>query len=221
MPMIKAIPVSQEQELDELKKQKIAAEMRAKHLGLTQSSNFKLQNNLLHKNLNNKMFSTAIALPALTGPNNGLMEKKLKTVPTPRPESMPEDNYDISDKEESDDEDEFEGEPSKPRKYIPLWAQKEKLLPALEKQFSHVDDNYIDPDELFGEVESCDLKAIFGSPRKKGHYQRRTSSGNWTNDRATVAEKLEYRREHKLRLLGQATSSATATASSTPTQSVY
>jgi len=65
------------------------------------------------------------------------------------------------------------------------------LLPALERQFAEGKDRF-DPDEIFPEVQTCDLQAIFDSKRTR--YIRRTSSGNWTKDRVTAVEKLTYKR---------------------------
>ena len=48
------------------------------------------------------------------------------------------------------------------------------------------------PDKIFGEVLTCNLEEIFD--KKKARYQRRTSSGNWTKDHVTLAEKLTYKR---------------------------
>jgi Inner centromere protein, ARK binding region len=64
------------------------------------------------------------------------------------------------------------------------------LNAALERQFCH-GDGRIDPDELFSEVQTCDLEAIFNSKRIR--YVKRTSSGNWDKDRVTLAEKLKYK----------------------------
>ena len=76
---------------------------------------------------------------------------------------------------------------------IPTWAKRENLLPALEKQYTGgAKGKLCDPDEIFPEVQTCDLEAIF--EKKKGRYTRRTSSGNWTKDRVTVEEKLVYKR---------------------------
>ena len=74
---------------------------------------------------------------------------------------------------------------------VPEWAQKANLHRALERQFADGPDR-IDPDKLFGEVLTCNLDAIFD--KKKSRYQRRTSSGNWTKDHVTIAEKLTYKR---------------------------
>lgn len=102
--------------------------------------------------------------------------------------------YEISDREESDsDSSESESENEKRKKKIPLWAQKANLLPALEQQYNGcIGGQRVDPDEIFPEVQTCDLEAIFGG--KKSRYTRRTSSGNWTNDKVTTAEKLVYKR---------------------------
>jgi Inner centromere protein, ARK binding region len=74
---------------------------------------------------------------------------------------------------------------------VPDWAQRQNLLPALEKQFAEGPDR-CDPDEIFCEVQTCDLQAIFNS--KRSRYIRRTSSGNWTKDKVTAMEKLSYKR---------------------------
>jgi hypothetical protein len=104
----------------------------------------------------------------------------------------PLDTYELSDREQSDSDSDSDNESSsKPKKRIPSWAQKANLIPALEKQYT-ASRNKFDPDEIFGEVQTCDLQAIFD--QKKVRYQRRTSSGNWNQDRATAAEKLTYKR---------------------------
>ena len=74
---------------------------------------------------------------------------------------------------------------------IPEWAQRSKLLEALEKQNAD-GPNKLDPDKIFGEVLTCNLADIFD--KKKSRYQRRTSSGNWTKDHVTFHEKLTYKR---------------------------
>lgn len=65
------------------------------------------------------------------------------------------------------------------------------MRPALERQFLD-GPHKIDPDDIFPEVSTCDLEAIFDQRKKR--YIKRTSSGNWTNDRVTVHEKLVYKR---------------------------
>lgn len=113
----------------------------------------------------------------------------------PRVQS-PLDTYEISDREDSEtDDSESESENSKPKKKIPDWATRPNLMVALEQQYSGKGQQgqRIDPDDIFPEVQSCDLEAIFGN--KKSKYRTRNSSGNWTKDRVTVAEKLVYKRE--------------------------
>ncbi|CAJ1931999.1 unnamed protein product [Cylindrotheca closterium] len=108
--------------------------------------------------------------------------------------ASPMSTYEISDREESDsDTSDSEAENEKQKKKIPVWAQKANLLPALEEQYNGcIGDRRVDPDEIFPEVQTCDLEAIFGG--KKSRYTRRTSSGNWTQDKVTTAEKLVYKR---------------------------
>eukprot|EP00559_Dactyliosolen_fragilissimus_P000490 CAMPEP_0184862638 /NCGR_PEP_ID=MMETSP0580-20130426/7074_1 /TAXON_ID=1118495 /ORGANISM="Dactyliosolen fragilissimus" /LENGTH=689 /DNA_ID=CAMNT_0027360591 /DNA_START=144 /DNA_END=2210 /DNA_ORIENTATION=+ len=101
----------------------------------------------------------------------------------------PMETYEMSDRGESDSEEESDYEDRSPKKKIPSWAQKSKLIPALENQFLN---GKVDPDEIFHEVSTCDLEAIFD--QKKKRYIKRTSSGNWTKDRVTASEKLVYKR---------------------------
>lgn len=113
-----------------------------------------------------------------------------------KPATPPMDTYEISDREDSDtDDSDSEAENEKKKKKIPTWAKKENLLPALEEQYlGCVDGRRVDPDELFPEVETCDLEAIFGANKKNAKYRSRTSSGNWSRDQVTAAEKLVYKR---------------------------
>ena len=109
--------------------------------------------------------------------------------------ASPLDTYEISDREDSDTDDDSDSEAhnSKQKKKIPEWAKRDNLMPALEAQYNGcVDGRRVDPDDIFSEVQTCDLEAIFGN--KKSRYTRRNSSGNWTNDKVTAAEKLVYKR---------------------------
>ena len=118
----------------------------------------------------------------------------MKEAVTKKPKiASPMDTYEISDREEDSDSSDSEGENEKQKKKIPGWAQKTNLLPALEQQYNGcVEGRRVDPDDIFPEVQTCDLEAIFGG--KKSRYTRRTSSGNWARDKVTVAEKLVYKR---------------------------
>lgn len=107
----------------------------------------------------------------------------------------PMQTYEMSDRdEESDSEEDSEEESdNKPKKAIPEWAQRTNLNRALEKQFAD-GPHRMDPDKIFGEVETCKLEEIFGDVKAKKRYHKRTSSGNWTKDHVTIAEKLAYKR---------------------------
>lgn len=103
------------------------------------------------------------------------------------------DTYEMSDREETDsDSSDYDSEDDKPRKKIPKWAQKQNLIPALERQFIDGPGRG-DPDEIFPEVSTCNLELVFD--QKKARYKKRTSSANWTKDKVTVAEKLVYKRK--------------------------
>ncbi|MGK3743784.1 MAG: hypothetical protein ACI8RD_001708 [Bacillariaceae sp.] len=108
----------------------------------------------------------------------------------------PMDTYEISDREDSDtDDSDSDSENEKTKKKIPTWALRANLYPALEKQYNgRIGSRKVDPDEIFPEVQSCDLEAIFGTKKAKA-YRSRASSGNWAQDKVTVAEKLVYKRE--------------------------
>ena len=107
----------------------------------------------------------------------------------------PEDNYELTDTEasdyEADSDDEYERQRSKKQ---PSWARSENLRNALAQQ--HSLDYPFDPDVLFGEVETCDLVAIFNvtDKSKQIRLRRRRSSGTWDNDRLTESEKENYKR---------------------------
>lgn len=135
------------------------------------------------------------ALKSILDPANASPAKK--PAAKPKVEEVkplsPMQTYDMSDREEesdeSDSEDEYETQ--RPKKKIPEWAQRHNLHRALERQFAD-GPNRLDPDKIFGEVLTCNLEDIFD--KKKSRYQRRTSSGNWTKDHVTIAEKLTYKR---------------------------
>jgi Inner centromere protein, ARK binding region len=99
-------------------------------------------------------------------------------------------SYEMTDGEyDSDDDDEEEDLSESNKKLIPDWARSKNLEKALEVQFSK---SYpIDPDTLFGEVETCNLEAIFG--KRSSKYRHRNSSGDWTKDRVTEEEKRWYK----------------------------
>jgi len=144
------------------------------------------------------MKSSPRALKSILDPANRLpaVSEPIKSE-SPKPVEKPlspMQTYEMSDREESSDsesESDEEDERQRPKKSIPEWALKANLHRALERQFAD-GPNLLDPDKIFGEVITCNLEAIFD--KKKSRYQRRTSSGNWTKDHVTLAEKLTYKR---------------------------
>jgi len=126
----------------------------------------------------------------------GATLKQPRLIKKPSKVLSPMDTYEISDREDSEtDDSDSESENEKPKKKIPTWAQRANLYSALEEQYNgRIGSVKVDPDDIFPEVQSCDLEAIFG-PKKSKLYKRRASSGNWVNDQVTVAEKLVYKRE--------------------------
>jgi Inner centromere protein, ARK binding region len=127
------------------------------------------------------------------------LEATVKQQPKPVQQQKvqsPMDTYEISDREGSDSDDsDSEAENDKQKKRIPTWALRQNLVPALEEQYNgKVDGKRVDPDDIFPEVQSCDLVAIFGN-KKADKYRSRNSSGNWIRDKVTAAEKLVYKRD--------------------------
>jgi activator of HSP90 ATPase len=137
-----------------------------------------------------KLASTSDRTPA--EPKSGKTTSTPASTTSQQSVLSPLDTYEMSDREQSESDSDSENETRKDKKRVPSWAQKPNLIPALEKQYTATSSKF-DPDEIFGEVQTCDLQAIFD--QKKARYQRRTSSGNWNQDRATAAEKLTYKRK--------------------------
>jgi len=152
----------------------MASSSNKRHLPLTNNSN--------HSNTNvlDPLGATLKQVP--------FMKKPSKT-------TSPMDTYEISDREDSEtDDSDSDSDNEKGKKKIPTWAQRSNLYSALEEQYNgRIGGKKVDPDEIFPEVHSCDLEAIFGR-RKSKNYRSRASSGNWANDEVTVAEKLVYKR---------------------------
>lgn len=103
----------------------------------------------------------------------------------------PMDTYEISDREDSDSDYSDEDKTPSPKKRIPRWARSVNLGPALQRQF--LDPNRLDPEQIFHDIQTCNLEDIFD--QKRARYSKRTSSGNWTNDKVTAMEKLVYKRQ--------------------------
>lgn len=80
--------------------------------------------------------------------------------------------------EHSDEEEE-----RRKHKQIPRWAQGRKLSTAARAQ--------ADPDEVFVNVPTCDLREVFGNGRR---FRARTSSANWARDRVTSQEMMKFRK---------------------------
>jgi hypothetical protein len=78
-----------------------------------------------------------------------------------------------------------------PKKPVPDWARGKKLMAQLTAQL------YVDPDEIFQQhAKTCSLDQVFASCRKssKQDFNRRSSSGNWIEDRVTWKEELGYKK---------------------------
>lgn len=54
---------------------------------------------------------------------------------------------------------------------------------------------YVDPDEVFQQhAKTCSLDEVFASNEKTTDFNRRSSSGNWLEDRVTWKEEMSYKK---------------------------
>jgi hypothetical protein len=113
----------------------------------------------------------------------GLNEYKQAAKPKQEPKHFsPIDTYEISDREESTDDEEDNEE--RQRKHMPAWASGINLREALRAQANS------DPSAVFAVgASSCDLKNIFKTDRV---FKKRTSSQNWGMDLSTQMERQRY-----------------------------
>lgn len=87
----------------------------------------------------------------------------------------------------------FESDDDEPKKPVPEWARGKALVSQLVAQ------TYTDPDEVFQHHnKTCSLDEVFAQRNEaKGgrqDFSRRSSSGNWFEDRVTWKEELAYKK---------------------------
>jgi hypothetical protein len=130
-------------------------------------------------------------IPVLTGtksltPGPDIREEPHKSLPKAMLKPLsPIDTYEISDREESTDDD--EDNEDRRHKHVPAWASGTNLREALRAQANS------DPSAVFlVGASSCDLKNIFKTDRA---FKKRTSSQNWGMDLSTQIERQKYRAE--------------------------
>lgn len=119
-----------------------------------------------------------------------LFLESLAVLPT---SPLPEDQYEVTDFEESDsgEPNEDEVQERRAQKRIPAWCA--NWIETAKTQTS------IDPETVFGtQLPKCDLEVLFGALAKDSAYLRarkgkRGSSGEWGLDRITKTELDEYR----------------------------
>ena len=114
----------------------------------------------------------------------------VKRSPKKSPLLSPLDSYEISDGEVDEDSDDEEVRERRAKKHVPSWARTKNLKVILDNQFRRTD---VHPDNIFGQVTTCDLDAIFEKQSNKC-YQSRTSTGDWGNDMVKPHEQLINKR---------------------------
>jgi len=111
----------------------------------------------------------------------------------PLPQKKCEDNYELSEPEDSDADEALVAE-RRAGKHQPRWC--DSYLKALQEQAD------LDPDSIFGgRVPHCDLEEVFPTElyqqlSRNKPQRRRGSSGNWRRDHLTQGEVNAYK--HKL-----------------------
>ena len=74
-------------------------------------------------------------------------------------------------------------------KKIPDWATKNNVAKAVNQQRT-------DPDKHFTRIQGVNLEDVFASTnQQKMRYRSRNSSGQWTKDRLTAKEEMEYKKK--------------------------
>ncbi|TKR95683.1 hypothetical protein L596_009815 [Steinernema carpocapsae] len=84
-----------------------------------------------------------------------------------------ETNYNIEDLSSADETDDEEN----PRKTVPSWAEKERIMKAARRQAENMDPNYAD--RLFPPLVVPELATIFN--KHPSRYPKRTSSAHWAS----------------------------------------
>ncbi len=96
----------------------------------------------------------------------------------------PEDNYEISDRESTDEEDDS---PDRSHKRVPSWC--DNWLEQVGEQVKY------DPDVIFGtKLLNPELARVFGLENVPPKRRKRGSSQNWENDKLTIMEIRDYKR---------------------------
>lgn len=107
-------------------------------------------------------------------------------MPPPPSKARNPDNissYDMTPSKETFLEESDEEHERRQHKVVPSWASSPRLNESIRNQ--------PDPDQLFSHTPMCNLGEVFGENRR---YRTRSSSVNWTRDRATAQEMAAYRR---------------------------
>jgi hypothetical protein len=130
----------------------------------------------------------------LTASNTNIKRARaMKTVYQDDPNSFrnhqnhDENNYEMSDHDSGSDWSDSDGHD----KRVPTWVQEPNLSRALANQ------HLIDPDTVFPppQIIACDLGEIFAGFKAKRRFHKRTSSGNWFQDKLRLKEDLSYKKD--------------------------
>jgi hypothetical protein len=133
--------------------------------------------------------SMAVASPRRSLQKSPAVVKKQEPpqfVLTPIDALLMEENYDITDKENSDDDEDLD----RSKKFVPTWAR--GWASRVKAQAD------MDPDAVFGPIPQCSLDRIFRDPasaaaRKNRAWRPRGSSNDWRGDKLRQEEIDSYR----------------------------
>jgi len=99
-----------------------------------------------------------------------------------------DDNYDLTDKEGSDDDEDMD----RSGKFVPSWVRGWQSRVKAQAE--------VDPDTVFGPIPRCDLSTIFGDDksllaRKNRAWRPRGSSNDWEGDKLRTREVDAYKEQ--------------------------
>lgn len=125
--------------------------------------------------------------PSMPSPSRKIREVPKFVLSALGPLSM-EENYDLSDKEGSDDDDDVD----RSGKFVPSWVRGWPARVRAQADY--------DPDPIFGPIPRCDLNRIFGdaksvAARKNRAWRARGSSNDWEADKLRFAEIESYKHQ--------------------------
>lgn len=122
--------------------------------------------------------------------SHGLPPPVPKTPATKRRDPDEEPQYEMTGERKRGSTDDYALERERrKKKKTPKWASSSQVWQSVREEST-------DPDSVFARgVPSCNLETVFEGREQKRRYRARDESGDWTKDRLTAKEEMEYKRQ--------------------------